>query len=182
MSVITWQNPALRNLEKVDTIISFAQIRGWYRDQAKQKALAQGTVKSRAGARPDPEVKFYNIQRDILGTGDEDEDMELEDEDVDEIIDSDDEFDAAAAACIGGDTNPKVDWLDEPREVVPSSRALDLEGDDSELNLESALLLDVLADQPVHESDASAVRSDEEFALMDEDADEDGGTFGQLTW
>jgi hypothetical protein len=36
VSVITWMNPALRNLEKVNTIFSFAQIRGWYRDQAKQ--------------------------------------------------------------------------------------------------------------------------------------------------
>jgi hypothetical protein len=45
VSVITWMNPALRNLEKVNTIFSFAQIRGWYRDEAKQKALSDGTAK-----------------------------------------------------------------------------------------------------------------------------------------
>ncbi|KAF7350324.1 hypothetical protein MVEN_01336900 [Mycena venus] len=185
MSVITWQNPALRNLEKVNTIISFAQIRGWYRDQAKQKALAQGTTKSRAGARPYPEVKFYNIQRDILGadSDDRDDDKELEEEDVDEIIESDDEFDAAVAAGAGVDPNLKVDWLDEPRHVVPSSRSLDLDSLESEVNLESVLLQDILADQPVLESDVSAVDLDHGYTAMDQEADDnDDETFDELKW
>lgn len=45
VSVVTWINSPLRNQQKVDTIFSFAQIRGWYRDQDKQKAMADGTAK-----------------------------------------------------------------------------------------------------------------------------------------
>jgi hypothetical protein len=45
VSVITWMNSPLRNQQKVDTIFSFAQIRAYYRDQAKQKALSEGTAK-----------------------------------------------------------------------------------------------------------------------------------------
>ncbi|KAJ7435596.1 ribonuclease H-like domain-containing protein [Mycena galericulata] len=164
VSVLTWMNPALRNLEKVNTVFSFAQIRGWYRDQAKQKALAEGTTK--------PQVKFYNIERDILGNEDSDED--IDEGDVDDIVDSDDEFHAAVGAVV----NAKIDWLDEPQQFIAPSDSLDL---DSEVDLQSAVLRDILADGPISESRVSTVGAKAGYALM-EDEDEDDTAFAPLTW
>ncbi|KAJ7713729.1 ribonuclease H-like domain-containing protein [Mycena metata] len=178
VSVITWMNPVLRNLEKVSTVFSFAQIRGWYRDEMKQKALADGTTKTRAAARPNPEVKFYNIQRDIDGIIDEDADEEQDDQDVDEIVDSDNEFTAATGA---GDMEARplrVDWQDEPQADIPPSGVLTL---DAKIDLESTLLLDVLADEPVVGKRSLDVGMDQGFAGMDEDED-DGSGFDELTW
>ncbi|KAJ7818920.1 ribonuclease H-like domain-containing protein [Mycena leptocephala] len=98
VSVITWMNPALRNLEKVNTIFSFAQIRGWYRDEAKQKALSDGTAKTRAAARPFPEIKFYNIEREIHSVDDDVDDKMVPDDDA---PDSEDEFETMAPERIG---------------------------------------------------------------------------------
>ncbi|KAJ7629632.1 hypothetical protein DFH06DRAFT_1338051 [Mycena polygramma] len=180
VSVVTWMNPALRNLEKVNTIFGFTQIRGWYRDVAKQKAEGTG-VKARAGARPNPEVKFYNIEREIHGTTDDEEAESDDEEDIDEIIDSDDEFDTANAAGMQGNIQAKQDWLDEPRQFTASSASLDLDSQESELNLGSALLRDILSDRPVVESDEPAVRVGDGHVAM-EDVDEDDGDFGDLKW
>ncbi|KAJ7033550.1 ribonuclease H-like domain-containing protein [Mycena alexandri] len=177
VSVITWMNPALRNLEKVNTVFSFAQIRGWYRDVMKQKALADGTTKTRAAARPDPEVKFYNIQRDIHGVTDED-DEDQDDQDVDDIVDSDDESDAAVGANMEGKA-ARVDWQDERQNDIPPSAVLDL---DAEIDLASALLLDVLADEPVVGKHPPNVGVDQGFAGMDEDEEADDETDLTLTW
>ncbi|KAJ7490603.1 ribonuclease H-like domain-containing protein [Mycena latifolia] len=166
VSVITWMNPALRNLEKVNTIFSFAQIRGWYRDVAKQKALLSGETKTRAGARPHPEVKFYNIQREIHTVDDEVEDDEDIDIDVDDAItDSDDE------GMDGPGPVAKIDWLDLPREIFVSSGRLDLES--GEVDLDSALLGDVLAEVPGGTPMASEGLVDEHGMDDDEDDDED---------
>ncbi|KAJ7606344.1 ribonuclease H-like domain-containing protein [Mycena polygramma] len=131
VSVITWMNPALRNQGKVDTIFSFAQIRGWYRD-------------TRKNARPFPEVKFYNIERDIHAVDDEYDEMELDGDEAD----PEEELEA-----IGGPSGaasgamPQKDWLDIPREVFASSGVLDLES--GEVDLDSTLLEDILAESPV---------------------------------
>ncbi|KAJ7810560.1 ribonuclease H-like domain-containing protein [Mycena leptocephala] len=181
VSVITWMNSPLRNQQKVDTIFSFAQIRAYYRDQAKQKTLSEGTAKTHAAARPDPEVKFYNIERDIQGTNEEDDDMELNSEDINEIIDSDDELDVAAATGADSATKSKIDWLDEPRNIVASSCSLNLDSDDCEVNLGSVLLQDVLADQPIPESGSSVVRVNDGDVNMGEE-DEEEAAFGRLEW
>ncbi|KAJ7077040.1 hypothetical protein C8R44DRAFT_896418 [Mycena epipterygia] len=155
VSVITWMNPALRNLEKVNTIFSFAQIRGYYKDVAKQQALLDGTNKTRASARPHPEVKFYNIEREIHTVDDEEED---DDEDMDaDDLDSDDEFDVVA--CVGADPDvpgaaAKIDWLDLPREIFAPSDRLDLEFE--EVDLDSGLLEDILAEGPASRSVAES--------------------------
>ncbi|KAK6980849.1 hypothetical protein R3P38DRAFT_3376596 [Favolaschia claudopus] len=116
--------------------MSFAQIRGWYRDQEKQKAKAKGNHKVRAAARPNPEIKFYDIQR-ILDAREEDNEDETS-LGIDELGDSDDE-ESHADGETGGPAS-KVDWLDKPREVFPPSISLALE--DSELDLDSLLLND----------------------------------------
>ncbi|KAJ7915205.1 ribonuclease H-like domain-containing protein [Mycena leptocephala] len=165
VSVITWMNPALRNLEKVNTIFSFAQIRGWYRDEAKQKALSDGTAKTRAAARPFPEIKFYNIEREIHSVDDDVDDKMVPDDDA---PDSEDEFETMA---------PQTDWLDLPREIFASSDALDLEL--GEVNLDSTLLEDLLAETAVPMS-GTGTRSTPADVFMgmadvDEDNDEETG-------
>ncbi|KAJ7434270.1 ribonuclease H-like domain-containing protein [Mycena galericulata] len=174
VSVTTWMNPALRNLEKVNTIFSFAQIRGWYRDEAKQKALADGTAKNRAAAHPHPEVKFYNIEREIHSI--DDDDIELDADDVD----SDDEFKAIATAGTRETGASKVDWLDIPHPALPKSKALDLES--GEVDLDSTLLQDVLADQQAVPAQGSAGKV---FAAMDQDSneeDDEGAPFELGSW
>ncbi|KAJ7458998.1 ribonuclease H-like domain-containing protein [Mycena latifolia] len=177
-SVITWMNPALRNLEKVDTIFSFAQIRGWYRDEKKQKALKDGTAKTRASARPHPEVKFYNIERDIRTIDDERED---DDDDIDaDGEDSDDEFNAAVGAGPDGPgATAKVDWLDLPREIFASSSHLDLE--DGEVDLDSTLLGDILADAP-RSSACDSHTAGMEDAGREEDEDDEEMSFVLGPW
>jgi hypothetical protein len=127
-------------------------------------------------------VKFYNIERDIQGANEEDEDIELNDEDIDEIIDSDDELDVAAATGADSATKSKIDWLDEPRNIVASSRSLDLDSDDCEVNLGSVLLQDVLADQPIPESGSLVVRVNDGDVNMGEDDEEEEAAFGRLEW
>ncbi|KAJ7482891.1 ribonuclease H-like domain-containing protein [Mycena galericulata] len=166
VSVTTWMNPALRNLEKVNTIFSFAQIRGWYRDEAKQKALVS--------ARPHPEVKFYNIEREIHSIDDDDTELDADD------VDSDDEFKAIATAGTRETGASKVDWLDIPHPALPSSKALDLES--GEVDLDSTLLQDVLADQQAVPAQDSAGKV---FAAMDQDSneeDDEGAPFELGSW
>ncbi|KAJ7478934.1 hypothetical protein FB451DRAFT_1338656 [Mycena latifolia] len=171
-------NPALRNLEEVDTIFSFAQIRGWYRDEKKQKALKDGTAKTRASARPHPEVKFYNIERDIRTIDDERED---DDDDIDaDGEDSDDEFNAAVGAGPDGPgATAKVDWLDLPREIFASSSHLDLE--DGEVDLDSTLLGDILADAP-RSSACDSHTAGMEDAGREEDEDDEEMSFVLGPW
>ncbi|KAJ7213203.1 ribonuclease H-like domain-containing protein [Mycena rebaudengoi] len=144
VSVITWMNPALRNREKVDTVMAFAQIRGWYRDAAKQAALKG--AKLRAKARPFPEVKFYNIQRDIHS---------LDDAKLREEAGTGMELDRGGEDEDMGDTDSgtpravELDWLDQPSEVAERSAVLDLDADEEVIDLTSVLLKDVLADHPV---------------------------------
>ncbi|KAJ7751965.1 hypothetical protein B0H16DRAFT_1887306 [Mycena metata] len=133
----------------------------------KPPSRTQSHSLSIAAARPNPEVKFYNIQRDIDGIIDED-DEEQDDQDVDEIVDSDDEFTAATGA---GDM-----------EARPLRRGPDFGfALDAEIDLESALLLDVLADEPVAGKRSLDVGMDQGFAGIDEDED-DGSGFDELTW
>ncbi|KAJ7758880.1 ribonuclease H-like domain-containing protein [Mycena maculata] len=175
VSVITWMNPALRNHEKVNTIFSFAQIRQWYRDQAKQKALADGTAKVRPAARPHPEVKFYNIEREIHSVDDQDELMDL---DLDDI-ESDDESDEISVGVV---EEAKKDWLDDSREVLPSSDTLFLEA--GEVDLDSALLQDILAEWPGAAMQRSTTSVDDESEGM-EDGDEEedaNATFTLGSW
>ncbi|KAJ6597336.1 ribonuclease H-like domain-containing protein [Mycena sp. CBHHK59/15] len=140
VSVVTWINSPLRNQVKVDTIFSFDHFRGWYRDEDKQKAMSAGTAKTRKAARPLPEVKFYNIERDIHS---DDEEMEEDDD----VLDSEDKLEAIAGSSgASSAAMPRTDWLDLPREVFASSTALDLEL--GEVNLDSVLLEVVSADHP----------------------------------
>ncbi|KAJ7620470.1 ribonuclease H-like domain-containing protein, partial [Mycena rosella] len=150
VSVITWMNPALRNLEKVNTIFSFAQIRGWYRD-------------TRTHARPHPEVEFYNIEREIHTV---DDDQDNEDGDLDDE-DSDDEFNTTLRA---------------DSEVLPSSPELDLES--GEVDLDSALLGDILADAPGPRSSAAASEGlgDEPTRMIDDEDDDEEMVFELESW
>ncbi|KAJ7078626.1 ribonuclease H-like domain-containing protein, partial [Mycena crocata] len=161
VSVITWMNTALRNREKVDTVFSFVQIRGWKRDQDKQKVLIDGTYKSRSGARPHPDVKFYNIDREILAMPD---DNKLHNVDEDDAPESDDNSGPTGATAM-------PDWLNLPREVVPASTELDLE--DGELNLDWDMLADVLADAPVVRTVATSNAGSVGRANTEVDSDED---------
>ncbi|KAJ7041752.1 ribonuclease H-like domain-containing protein [Mycena alexandri] len=165
VSVITWINPALRNLAKVNTLFGFAQIRGWYKDVRKQKELLDGTAKTRASARPSPEVKFYNIQRDIETVDDDDKDIESED--------SEDESEAIAGVpdtALSARRVRQPDWLDLPQEIFTSSGALDLEMVESEVDLDSTLLLDVLADMPIARGPVSGPSGE---AALEDDEDDD---------
>ncbi|KAJ7017102.1 ribonuclease H-like domain-containing protein [Mycena alexandri] len=176
VSFITWINPAVRNLAKVNTLFSFAQIRGWYKDVRKQKELLEGTAKARKSARPSPEVKFYNIQRDIATVDDDDADTESDD--------SEDESEAVAGvpdAAPGTRRVRQPDWLDLPREIFASSGALDLEMVESEVDLDSTLLLDVLADMPMADGLVSGLGAAGGEAALEED-DDDDMDFDLGTW
>ncbi|KAJ6501823.1 ribonuclease H-like domain-containing protein, partial [Mycena vulgaris] len=153
VSVITWMNPALRNLVTVNTIFSFAQIRAWYRD-------------TRARARPHPEVKFYNIERDIHTVDDE---IENDEEDLDaDNADSDDEFNAV------------VDWLDLPRTIFPSSDHLDLES--GEVDLDSPFLADVLAEVPGRGTESDGKGDEAQGPGDEEDEDDEMSSFELGSW
>ncbi|KAJ7496082.1 ribonuclease H-like domain-containing protein [Mycena galericulata] len=175
VSVLTWMDPALRNLQKVNTVFAFAQVRGWYRDAAKQQALSDGTTKTRASARPFPEVKFYNIEREIHSVDDEEQDeAELDDNE----FDSEDESEAISGTIPSAPA--RTDWLDLPREVLDSSGELDLES--GEVDLDSLLLEDVLADAPVPVHDTPSTAPTAGYAGMeDDDSDEEMG-FALGSW
>ncbi|KAJ6542163.1 ribonuclease H-like domain-containing protein [Mycena vulgaris] len=139
----------------------------WYRDVEEQKALLNGTAKTRARARPHPEVKFYNIECDIRTMDDE---IENDEEDLDaDNADSGDEFNAVVESGsdgLGEGPTGKIDWLDLPRTLFPSSDHLDLES--GEVDLDSPFLADVLAEVPGRGTESDG-KGDKAQGLVDEE-------------
>ncbi|KAJ7634034.1 hypothetical protein B0H17DRAFT_1217342 [Mycena rosella] len=189
VSVITWMNPALGNLKEVNTIFSFAQIRGWYRDVMKQMALLNGTDKHHNHAVYGCASSLIHVSYELawrysnkIHTIDDDQDDE--DRDVDGE-DSDDEFNTTLRADSEGvdaGAAAKIDWLDEPRQVLPSSPELDLES--GEVDLDSALLGDILADTPGPRSGAAASEGlgDEPTRMTDDEDDDEEMVFELGSW
>ncbi|KAF8872812.1 ribonuclease H-like domain-containing protein [Infundibulicybe gibba] len=121
MSVNTMLNTALRNRQKVDSLVAMLQVRGYYR------GISTEGKKLRKNARPHPVLKFFELKQ---FTGPDDDDDE-------EASESDDENDTNGENNIGGGTHT------EPSDVLP------LDHPEDEFDMSCPDLEEMLSDGPI---------------------------------
>ncbi|KAF9526166.1 hypothetical protein CPB83DRAFT_770862 [Crepidotus variabilis] len=173
MSFVTMLNSARRSRQKVETIIAMAQVRGYYQAENGVKVCLiffscyvtnPVFLQHRRSSRPRPTVRFFDVKR-LLRSIDEDE------RDDDPNYDkSDDEDDVPSFRTTTA--SPSA-----PLILSESSTSLPGEGDTSELDFTSPIVIEILGDGPVVKKGKPSMAS--KASVVDEEI---GGTFELQEW
>ncbi|CAA7260791.1 unnamed protein product [Cyclocybe aegerita] len=157
MSSITLLNTAQRNRQQVPTVIAMAQINGYYKGEKPRKL--------RKPSRPNPLLKFFDINRLLRS-------IENDDDDGKAAPDYDESEDEEDVVLRGKDEDPNA-----PLRPPPSSDSLLFDSSDDEIEMESEELEEILADAPAFRR----IKKDR-FAPVVEEVVEDGGEFKLGPW
>ncbi|KAJ3510647.1 hypothetical protein NLJ89_g4557 [Agrocybe chaxingu] len=157
MSSITLLNTAQRNRQQVPTVIAMAQINGYYKGEKPRKV--------RKSSRPNPLLKFFDIDRLLRS-------IENDDDDGKAAPDYDESEDEEDVVLRGKDEDPNA-----PLPPPPSSNSLLFDSSDDEIEIESEELEEILADAPAFRR----IKKDR-FAPVVEEVVEDGGEFKLGPW
>lgn len=170
LSVVTMINTALRNRQGVETIMAMTQVRGYYKSKAKvspqhlyspsKKKLTH--LQLRPNSRPRPTVKFYNLKRLLREIDDDDEAKKDPNRD-----DSDYESDTETPIQEGGSFEFEV-----------GDRAIEVGTNEDDINIGSAELHDILADQQIVEQASGDVHQEP----RKDGLSEEGGLFELGQW
>ncbi|KIM38034.1 hypothetical protein M413DRAFT_76363 [Hebeloma cylindrosporum] len=157
MSAITMINTAQRNRQKVNVVMALTQVRSFYYVQTKPRL--------RKSARPNPTIKFFNVER-LLRPIDNDEGREEA---------------AAGANYDESEDEEDVDLNPQGSTPPPSSAVLPVDEDD-EIDLCSDELAEILADGPISRVKKFKVNEMAAAANVEVDNEEAGGDFELDEW